>query len=184
MLAQLVAAQRQPVALDVAGPSEGPGSLRVREFVCLNPPQFTDPRSVQSFVTPFIAGKLCIVVESLDRPFIVSTPVDMTKPNKAGGNTLPRVKEKGITNKEDATASRGKATKLFTIGGKGKGNDKTLELSDACSESTSFYTNDPTTDDSENHLKSTDVSIVFGTVEMPDVPEIPQSTTGHGNRTE
>ncbi|KAK4738066.1 hypothetical protein R3W88_001763 [Solanum pinnatisectum] len=41
MLAQLVAAQRQPVALDIAGPSEGPRSLSVREFLALNPPQFT-----------------------------------------------------------------------------------------------------------------------------------------------
>ena len=41
MLAQLVATQRQPVAPDVAGPSEGPGSSRVREFLALNPPQFT-----------------------------------------------------------------------------------------------------------------------------------------------
>jgi len=41
MLAQLVASQRQPVAPDVAGPSEGPGSSRVREFLALNPPQFT-----------------------------------------------------------------------------------------------------------------------------------------------
>uniref|UniRef100_M1DFY8 Gag-pol polyprotein n=1 Tax=Solanum tuberosum TaxID=4113 RepID=M1DFY8_SOLTU len=41
MLAQLVAAQRQPVAPDVSRPSEGPESLRVREFLSLNPPQFT-----------------------------------------------------------------------------------------------------------------------------------------------
>ena len=41
MLAQLVAAQCQPVAPDVVGPSEGPGSSRVREFLALNPPQFT-----------------------------------------------------------------------------------------------------------------------------------------------
>ena len=34
-----------------------------------------DPRSTLSYVTPFIAGNLCIVAESLDRPFIVSTPV-------------------------------------------------------------------------------------------------------------
>ncbi|KAK4724987.1 hypothetical protein R3W88_027766 [Solanum pinnatisectum] len=38
MLAHLVAAQRQPVMLDVAGPSEGPRSSRVREFLALNPP--------------------------------------------------------------------------------------------------------------------------------------------------
>ncbi|KAH0633445.1 hypothetical protein KY284_036231 [Solanum tuberosum] len=34
-----------------------------------------DPGSTLSYVTPFIVGKLCIVAESLDRPFIVSTPV-------------------------------------------------------------------------------------------------------------
>ena len=46
MLAQLTATQRQPVATDVAGPSEGPGSSRVREFLALNPPQYagTDRR--------------------------------------------------------------------------------------------------------------------------------------------
>ena len=32
--------------------------------------------SILPFVTPFIAGRLCIVVESLNQPFIVSTLVD------------------------------------------------------------------------------------------------------------
>ncbi|KAK4706616.1 hypothetical protein R3W88_033828 [Solanum pinnatisectum] len=41
MLAQLVAARCQPVAPDVAGPYEGLGSSRVREFLALNPPKFT-----------------------------------------------------------------------------------------------------------------------------------------------
>ncbi|XP_049406245.1 uncharacterized protein LOC125869882 [Solanum stenotomum] len=41
MLAQLVDAQCQPVAPDVAGPSEGLRSSTVREFLALNPPQFT-----------------------------------------------------------------------------------------------------------------------------------------------
>ncbi|KAK4730326.1 hypothetical protein R3W88_023314 [Solanum pinnatisectum] len=40
MLAQLVAAQCQPVAPDVVGPSERLGSSRVREFLALNPSQF------------------------------------------------------------------------------------------------------------------------------------------------
>ncbi|KAK4730033.1 hypothetical protein R3W88_023021 [Solanum pinnatisectum] len=40
MLAQLVVAQRQPVPPDVVRPSEGPESLRVREFLTLDPPQF------------------------------------------------------------------------------------------------------------------------------------------------
>jgi len=72
----------------------------------------------------------------------------MTKPNKPGSNTPPRSKEKGITINEDATASRNKATKLSTTGGKGKDKDKTIALLDASSDSTSFYTNDPTTYDS------------------------------------
>ncbi|WMV37289.1 hypothetical protein MTR67_030674, partial [Solanum verrucosum] len=38
MLAQLVTAQRQPGAPDVARPFEGPEILRVREFLALNPP--------------------------------------------------------------------------------------------------------------------------------------------------
>uniref|UniRef100_M1DNS5 Uncharacterized protein n=1 Tax=Solanum tuberosum TaxID=4113 RepID=M1DNS5_SOLTU len=75
---------------------------------------------------------------------------NMTKPNKAGRYTPPRGKEKGITVNEDATASRNKATKLSTTGGKGKGIDKTVELSDASSDNTSFYTDDPTTYDSES----------------------------------
>ncbi|KAK4731575.1 hypothetical protein R3W88_024563 [Solanum pinnatisectum] len=41
MLAQLVAVQCQSIAPDVAGPSEGPRSSRVHEFLALNPPKFT-----------------------------------------------------------------------------------------------------------------------------------------------
>ncbi|XP_049367965.1 uncharacterized protein LOC125832817 [Solanum verrucosum] len=33
-----------------------------------------------------------------------------------------------------------------------------------------------------DHLKATDVSMVFGTVEMPDIPEMPQKIDGHGGR--
>ncbi|KAH0688028.1 hypothetical protein KY284_018581 [Solanum tuberosum] len=41
MLVYLVVAHRQPVEPDVARPSEGTYSLRVREFISLNPLQFT-----------------------------------------------------------------------------------------------------------------------------------------------
>ncbi|KAK4716330.1 hypothetical protein R3W88_014668 [Solanum pinnatisectum] len=46
MLAHFVVAQRQPIAPDVAGPSKGPESSRVCEFLTLNPLQFigTDRR--------------------------------------------------------------------------------------------------------------------------------------------
>uniref|UniRef100_M1DQ69 Uncharacterized protein n=1 Tax=Solanum tuberosum TaxID=4113 RepID=M1DQ69_SOLTU len=38
MLAQLIVAQCQPVAPDIVGPSDGPGSSRVHEFLALNSP--------------------------------------------------------------------------------------------------------------------------------------------------
>lgn len=41
MSTQLVAAQRQPVAPDITRPFEGPRGSRVREFLALNPSQFT-----------------------------------------------------------------------------------------------------------------------------------------------
>uniref|UniRef100_M1DTJ3 Uncharacterized protein n=1 Tax=Solanum tuberosum TaxID=4113 RepID=M1DTJ3_SOLTU len=74
----------------------------------------------------------------------------MTKPNKAGRNTPSPGKEKGITINEYTTASRNKATKLSTTGGKGKGKNKIVELLDASSDRTGFYTNNPTTYDSKS----------------------------------
>lgn len=41
MLAQLIAAEYQPVVSDVAGLSEGPESLRVPKYLSLILPQFT-----------------------------------------------------------------------------------------------------------------------------------------------
>uniref|UniRef100_M1DWF7 Uncharacterized protein n=1 Tax=Solanum tuberosum TaxID=4113 RepID=M1DWF7_SOLTU len=74
----------------------------------------------------------------------------MTKPNKVGSNTPPQRKGKEITINKDANASRHEAIKISTTSGKGKGKDKIVELSDASSDSTGFYTNDPTTYDSES----------------------------------
>uniref|UniRef100_M1DZB8 Gag-pol polyprotein n=1 Tax=Solanum tuberosum TaxID=4113 RepID=M1DZB8_SOLTU len=44
--------------------------VRPREF------SEKDPGSTMYYVTPFIVRKLCIVAQSLDRPFVISTPVD------------------------------------------------------------------------------------------------------------
>uniref|UniRef100_M1DIJ2 Uncharacterized protein n=1 Tax=Solanum tuberosum TaxID=4113 RepID=M1DIJ2_SOLTU len=75
---------------------------------------------------------------------------DMAIPKVIRSNKLTQSKKKGITINEDATASKSKVTQRFDTGRKGKGKHKTVELLDTSSDSAGFYTNDPTTYDSES----------------------------------
>uniref|UniRef100_M1DKW4 Putative plant transposon protein domain-containing protein n=1 Tax=Solanum tuberosum TaxID=4113 RepID=M1DKW4_SOLTU len=59
-------------------------------------------------------------------------------------------KEKRITINDDAVASKINVVKPSSASKRGKGKDKIVELSDASSDSMGFYTNDPTTDNSES----------------------------------
>uniref|UniRef100_M1DTV2 Polyprotein protein n=1 Tax=Solanum tuberosum TaxID=4113 RepID=M1DTV2_SOLTU len=74
----------------------------------------------------------------------------MARPKVTRSSKSTQSKKKGITINDDAVASKSNVAKLSNTSRKGKGKDKTVELLDASSDSMGFYTNDPTTYDSES----------------------------------
>uniref|UniRef100_M1DKH5 Putative plant transposon protein domain-containing protein n=1 Tax=Solanum tuberosum TaxID=4113 RepID=M1DKH5_SOLTU len=82
---------------------------------------------------------------------VIDCPIrrNMAIPKVTRSNKPTQRKKKGITINDDAAAFKSNVMKPFSVSKGGKGKDKIVEPSDASSDSMGFYTNDPTTYDSE-----------------------------------